>query len=218
MIEEVIQISLLSEYFYCKRRCSLYLLEGKTKPNYFISKGTVLHKNYDTYKVIENPFSYEIFSFQVFSKKLSLIGKCDKVIFEKDKNGTFIPFLNDYCYIFPVECKSGEIREKEFEYIIQLCAYAVCLEEMYNCKINYGYLYFLEYDKYIKVDFTSDLKHSIILAVDDILKIIDTSHIYSEKYKKRCKSCNLFEKCSPLNTDISKYIKTMKEDLFYDNS
>ena len=105
-------------------------------------KGTAEHKNVHSAGIVLRDNKYVLTELQVFSEKLNLSGKCDAVEATAEQGGVYLPFLDDQKYrLYPIEYKHGRFRS-ELEYELQLCAQAICLEEMYSCKIEQQYILF----------------------------------------------------------------------------
>ena len=79
----------------------------------------------------------KLYEFPVFSHTLGVAGKCDCIEAQTDARGCRIPALDFPVRLFPVEYNHGKIRA-EREYEIQLCAQAMCLEEMFQTSIPEG--------------------------------------------------------------------------------
>lgn len=211
-LDEFIQISLLSEFYYCKRRCSLILLEGNNSDNVYTMEGTIQHSKVHSSQTEKRLDSAKIFNLELFSNNYSLIGKADCIECVKDKRGAYIDILDGYYNLYPVEYKHGKLRDEE-EYKIQLCAQAICLEEMYNITIEKGYLYFINDNKRLEVRLSDELRQKVLFGIVEIFKIISESKMYPPKYKKSCPKCSLYEKCAPKNENINGYIKNMWEEI-----
>lgn len=211
MEENLITISSLSLFAYCKRRYYLMQLEQQNVDNIYVIEGRIQHKEVHTSQIKNQGNFIEVTNMQIFSDNYDLIGKTDLVEFIKNINGVFVDFLNDYFNIIPIEYKHGVVRENE-EYKIQLCAQCLCLEEMFGCNINTGYLYYINSNERIEIEINNDLRNKTIVTINEIKKLITNPKIIMPVYKKHCKKCSLFDICNPNITIINDYIDKLWEE------
>ena len=195
-LDEFIQISLLSEYYFCKRRCSLILLEGHVGNNIYMVEGDIAHSKVHTSKIEKRPGLAKIFNHQIYSNNYSLIGKSDCIECFEDKNAPYIDILRGNYYLFPVEYKHGVTRDEE-EYKVQLCAQVICLEEMYKTKIEKGVIYYTDSNERVEVIIGDDLRQKVLFGVLDIFNIINKEIMYEPIVRKSCNKCAMKEKCNP---------------------
>lgn len=103
----------------------------------------------------------------------------------------------------PVEYKRGKPKEHAAD-VLQLCAQAICLEEMLVCQIEKGYLYYGETRKRTEVIFDMDLRQKVSECFQDMHAMYDRNYTPKVKTTKACRSCSLAELCLPkLNKTIS---------------
>ena len=124
---EPIMISALEHFSYCPRQCGLIHLEQSFDENIYTMRGRDVHENVDVESSkVAAGVRYER-ALPIWSRRLNLTGKADLVEFHGE-----VPF--------PVEYKSGRHRKGSHE-ALQLCAQAVCLEEMFGFKVEKGAIY-----------------------------------------------------------------------------
>lgn len=134
---EPIPLSRLAHAGYCLRRAALLTNEQIWTESADTAKGRLEHERVHTQHMDKRGDFIQIFDLTVFSHSLGVSGKCDLVEVgkaESSENGCLIPGIPFPVCLFPVEFKHGKVRDEE-EYNIQLCAEAMCLEEMYNTYI-----------------------------------------------------------------------------------
>jgi CRISPR-associated exonuclease Cas4 len=120
-------ISALEHYSYCPRQCALIHVENVWDENIYTMRGKDVHENVDIDSShLLADIRYER-ALPLWSYRLNLVGRADLVEFHGD-----IPY--------PVEYKSGRRRAGQHE-ALQLCAQAVCLEEMLKVNVEKGALY-----------------------------------------------------------------------------
>jgi CRISPR-associated exonuclease Cas4 len=213
---EQILISWIDEYAYCPRRFYLKVLEKQEGSNIFMVQGTLEHKNVDNSRVEKRKDCISTYALEVHSETMNLYGKCDAVEFHVSPAGVFIPFLDKTCFIIPVEFKHGRIRNEK-EYNLQLTAQALCLEEMYGCHIDKGYIYYVDSKSRYEVDFDDDIRDKVQNIILNINKLLMKPRLIEPKYKKRCRNCSVYDICNPRETIVSKYMNSLKER-YYETS
>lgn len=140
--EEYLPLSYLSQMDYCPRRVGLLLNEQIWLESSDTAKGRKEHENVHTQRIEHRGNQVKLFEYAVFSDKLGLLGKCDLIEAQADPSGCRIPSVDFPVLLYPVEYKHGKLRD-EREYKIQLCAQAMCLEEMYHTTILEGAIFYI---------------------------------------------------------------------------
>jgi len=133
--KEYLSLSALQHIIFCKRQCALIHIEQLWVENKFTAEGRVMHERVDRGDQAEgNKIKIE-YSLPLKSKFLGITGKADVVEFhlKEDLKNQWIPF--------PVEYKRG-IPKKNYSDKVQLCAQALCLEEMLDTKVEKGALFY----------------------------------------------------------------------------
>lgn len=203
--DELISISLLSHYYFCKRRTGFLILEDRWQDNEYTSEGTIQHeivhsggKEKRGRKVIERQF-------YVQSKNLGINGFCDYIEFFYDES-------NKLTEIYPIEYKHGEVRDN-LEYQIQLTAQTMCLEETFNLSIKEGAIFYINSHRRFEVNIDENLRNLTLEGIKGIKDIIQNQKIPLGNYSKKCKKCSLYDECMPkLNKDISSYMQKIISD------
>ena len=95
-----------------------------------------------------------------------------------------------------MEYKHGSVRE-EPEYNIQLCAQAMCLEEMYHTHIPSGAIFFITAHRRLEVAFTSELRAKTKTAANALWEIRRTLKVPAAEYGRKCQRCSLKDLCMP---------------------
>lgn len=208
MEDKYIGISMLSQYYYCKRRAGLLLLEKDFQDNIYTIKGNQLHQKVHQQKIERRKKFIKVFELNVYSKILNLNGYCDVVEFNEIENGVYIPFLNNKYDIYPIEFKNG-VKRDELEYNIQLCAQAMCMEEMFKCHISSGAIYYADSNTRVNVDFTSQLRELVEKGCFELQIILEKQTVPKSKLMKKCRNCSMKEKCNPGLPDTKEYIDNL---------
>lgn len=208
MEDNLITLSSLSEYCYCKRRYYLMELEKQYIDNIYTTEGTIQHKEVHTSNIEDYGNFVKLTNLQVYSNKYNLIGKTDLIELIKNEKGTYIDFLNNQFDISLIEYKHGVVRDNE-EYQVQLCGQCLCLEEMFNCNINIAYIYYINSEQRVEVSINKILRNKTINIIDEITELKNKQNLVLPIYKKRCKKCSLYDICNPNITIINNYIQNL---------
>ena len=145
------------------------------------------------------------------SEELGLNGKCDCIEATRADNGCIIPAVDFKVTLFPIEYKHGMVREDELEYKIQLCAEAMCLEEMYQTNIPEGKIFFISSHKRLHVELTEELRMMVRNAALELRRIREAFIIPEAQYGSKCKKCSMLEYCMPkVKKSASEYCKKLK--------
>jgi CRISPR-associated exonuclease Cas4 len=204
--EELLPISALQHLLFCERRCALVHLEGLWQENVLTAEGNNLHERVHEVET-ENRNDLKIVrSLRLRSLRLGLIGMADVVEFHVDPGGISLPGSTNCCRCFPVEYKRGTIKH-EFGYEVQLCAQALCLEEMLHADISKGALFYGKSHRRQEVEFDSKLRTATEQAAKRLHELIDHRQTPTAKYEKKCPHCSLYRQCMPKTTGIDKKIE-----------
>jgi CRISPR-associated exonuclease Cas4 len=200
--EDYIQLASIQHYVFCPRQCALIHVDGLWNENVFTTRGKIMHEKVDSEENEIRGAKHIVRSLNIYSSRLGLSGKCDVV--------EFVDITSKSGSAYPVEYKSGKPK-KNISDLAQLCAQALCLEEMLNIQVNEGAIFYGKPRRRLIVDLDRELREeteNIIIAVHNII----TNRIIPEaKYEKKCDACSLNEFCMPGLSDqsIKKYIKRM---------
>ena len=197
--KEYLPLSWLSQICYCPRRAAILLNERVWVENVETAKGRAEHERVHTQRIEKRGEFLKLYEYEVVSEELGLNGKCDCIEATRADNGCIIPAVDFKVTLFPIEYKHGKVREDELEYKIQLCAEAMCLEEMYQTNIPEGEIFFISSHKRLRVEPT------------ELRRIRETFIIPEAKYGSKCKKCSLLEYCMPkVKKSASEYCKKLK--------
>jgi CRISPR-associated exonuclease Cas4 len=178
----IIPISALEHYSYCPRQCALIHVEGCFLDNLWTARGTAAHQRVDAHapwrggKVIR--------AMSLFSDQLGLTGRADVVL------------LEDGDAPYPIEYKSGAFRTWRHE-LIQLCAQALCLEEMFGCEVASGAVYYAASRRRREVAIDEVLRTETLAVIESTRALIDSGQVPLERVEPRCRRCSLRPACLP---------------------
>ncbi len=186
-MDNLIMLSALNHYLYCPRRCALIHIEQIWTENLFTAEGRIMHDKVDTANRESRGNVRIEYGVPMRSLRLGLIGKADVVEFHK-QGEEWIPF--------PVEYKRGKPKMDNCDKV-QLCAQAICLEEMLNVEIREGALFYGQTRRREDVVFDEKLRRETEEAAKKVHELIESGITPKAEYSKKCKSCSLLELCIP---------------------
>lgn len=195
--DERLPISSLKQFIYCKRRFALMYLNCDWGENYKIAEGDLLHKRVDDPYFNEKRGDVHISrSVPVFSDRLNLYGVADMIEFIKHENGIELPHKKDRWQINLVEYKNGKPEKSQADNF-QLCAQALCLEEMFDTTIESGDIFYGKIRRRVKVELTDHLKDQVNIQVDNMKTILKNQKIPVRDQAQNCSLCSLLDVCIP---------------------
>lgn len=201
--DELIHLAALNQYAYCPRRCALIHIEQLWDENIFTAEGRIMHDKVDTADRESRGNIHIEYGVQMRSLRLGLIGKADVVEFHK-QGDEWIPF--------PVEYKRGKPKIDDCDKV-QLCAQAICLEEMLNVEIKEGALFYGLTRRREDVVFNKKLRTETEDAAKKVHELIESGITPKAEYSKKCKKCSLLELCMPkVSRKASSYLMKMMEE------
>lgn len=192
--EDYIQLSSIQHYVFCPRQCGLIHVEGLWAENRFTTKGKIMHERADAGEDESRVDRRIVRGLNIFSKRLGLSGRADVVEFIHTEEST-VPF--------PVEYKSGKPKENISD-LAQLCAQALCLEEMLNVPVTDAAVFYGKPRKRLPVTLTPELRADTEKIIHTIHRMIETRDVPKARYEKKCDFCSLQDQCMPRTTGSKK--------------
>jgi CRISPR-associated exonuclease Cas4 len=186
--DDLIQLSALQHFVFCERQCALIHIEQLWNENLFTAEGRIMHDKVDTANSESRGNVRIEYGVPIRSLRLGLIGKADVVEFHKKDYGTWMPF--------PVEYKRGKPKMDDCDKV-QLCAQALCLEEMLNVEVRSGALFYGRTRRREDVVFDEKLRLETEDAAKKVHALIEAGTTPKAEYSKKCKKCSLYELCMP---------------------
>lgn len=186
-IDDLVMLSALNHYIYCPRRCALIHIEQIWTENLFTAEGRIMHDKVDTANREARGNVRIEYGVPMHSLRLGLVGKADVVEFHK-QGDKWIPF--------PVEYKRGKPKMDDSDKV-QLCAQAICLEEMMKVEIPEGALFYGQTRRRQDVVFDTQLKMETEDTAKKVRELIAEGLTPKAEYSKKCKQCSLLNLCMP---------------------
>lgn len=200
--DDLLALSLLADIVFCDRRAALHLLEGIWKDNLFTVEGTFLHSKVNKEAPTESRGDVRIArGLRLRSLRLGLSGQADVVEFhrlrsEKETLGLRLEGVGGFWRPFPVEYKRGKIKhEKGYE--VQLCAQALCVEEMLGAAVPEGAIFYGKSAHRVDIAFTPALRQETGEAALCLHELARSRQTPKRPYEKKCDSCSLISICLP---------------------
>ena len=185
---EPIPISALQHAVYCLRQAALIHLERLWAENRFTAEGDVLHAIADKGGSRRARGVRRVMSLPLASARLNLTGTADLVEFAPGPNGEVA---------FPVEYKRGKPKLHRADEV-QLCAQALCLEEMTGRPVPQGALFYAQTKRRLTVPFDTDLRRLTESTVAELAEVFATQITPPPTpHKSRCRACSLIDLCRP---------------------
>ena len=203
---DLLPLSRIADFVFCPRRAALHLVESIWEDNVFTAEGTSLHERTHAGGVESREGIVIARSLRIHSFRLGLAGMADVVEFRPSDTGVSLPGRDGLWQPKPVEYKRG-IRKDRIEYRIQLCAQAMCLEEMLQTEVPCGALFYGKSRRRHEVEFDVALREQTETAATGLHGLFSRGKTPSARHEKKCKSCSLLELCMPKVTGIKKDIE-----------
>ena len=195
---EYLLLSGLQHLKFCPRQCALIHLEQLWHENFFTASGRVQHEKVhsgitESRRVVKTERNLKI-----ASSLLGITGQTDAVEFYSDGK------------IIPIEYKHGEQKEDTCDEV-QLCAQVICLEEMLNCKIDEGALYYFKTRRRVLIPITEKLRKETFELAEQFHNLIESGKTPYAEYSHKCEACSFIDDCFPesagRNKSVDIYLK-----------
>lgn len=202
--DDLLPLSALQHLLFCKRQCALIHIEQMWSENLFTAEGRIMHERVH---VADRESRGDVrieFGMSVRSLRLGLIGKADVVEFHRKPasqntgSAEWVPF--------PVEYKRGKPKADNCDKV-QLCAQALCLEEMLDVEIPCGALFYGKKRRRTDVVFDAALRQQTEDAAMRLHELIASGQTPKPVYTPKCDSCSLMQICLPKTIERKRSVK-----------
>lgn len=185
---DALPLSGLQHLAFCPRQWALIHLEQAWVENRLTAEGRLLHERADLPGQVCRHDLRTVRGLLLASRRLGLAGRADVVEFRTEP--------------FPVEYKRGKRKPTDCD-LVQLCAQALCLEEMLNCSVPRGAIFYGEPRRRIEVEFTSDLRLRTKGLAAEMHRLYDARETPNAQPGTHCQSCSLVNVCLPQATETA---------------
>lgn len=193
---ELIPLSGLQHLLYCERQFALIHVEQLWDDNVFTVQGTQLHKLVERRQTELRRGIRIARAVPVRSSRLGVSGRADAIELRPDPSGIAIPGLSGHWSLYPVEYKRGRPKQHRAD-DVQLCAQALCLEEMLAADVPRGALFYGAVRRRKEVEFDSELRSIVEHAAMRAHELFDKRQTPSARRDSRCDRCSLLQLCQP---------------------
>ena len=201
--DDFIQISALQHYVFCPRQCALIHVEDAWRENLFTVRGSILHEKVDTDTYETRGTLKTVRGLRIHSFRLGLTGRADVVEFRAPKNTGNAP------EVMPVEFKSGQPKDDVSDKV-QLCAQALCLEEMLNTVVTQGAFFYGKIRRREQVEIDEQLRLQTETIIGSVHELVTNRRVPAAKYSEKCRNCSLESICVPKALNDRKLQEYMK--------
>jgi len=189
--DDLLLLSGIQHFAFCERQWGLIHVENQWAENVRTVEGKQLHERVDDPFFTETRGDVRIErSVPLVSRTLGLYGVADVIELQR------VPGYSTGVKYNVVEYKRGKPKSDDTDQV-QLCAQAICLEEMRGISLSVGYLYYGEIKRRNTVDF-SDRLRTRVCELADRMHVLFTSGVTPSPIRDgRCKKCSLKDLCVP---------------------
>lgn len=177
-----VPVSALEHYSYCPRQCALIHVEQTYDDNVYTVRGALAHERVDSGEDTANRGVPTVRAIPLWSDRLKLRGKADAVEMREDGP-------------YPVEYKVGRRRGTDAD--LQLCAQALCLEEMLGVRVPRGAVFYHAARRRYEVTFDEELRVRTLTAIEEIRAMLWEQRLPEAPNDARCPNCSLIKSCLP---------------------
>lgn len=177
-----VPVSALEHFSYCPRQCALIHVEQIFDENVFTIRGALAHERVDQVGNSNEGGVRVVRGLPIFSDHLGLRGRADIVEFRPEGP-------------YPVEYKVGRRHGRHAE--LQLCAQALCLEDMLRMAVPRGAVYYRAHRRRHEVEFSAQLRAATLEAVLAVRTMIRRRELPPAPNDARCPNCSLINSCLP---------------------
>ena len=219
--DNLVMISALQHYVFCRRQCALIHLEQVWSENYLTASGRVLHDSVDKRGSETRRDVRLATAVRLTSRRLGLTGVADMLEFhqmEGECNAMGVRIaaplrgLTKLWAPFPVEYKRGKPKPHRADEV-QLCAQAMCLEEMLKVSIPSGAIFYGQTRRRMDVAFDDVLRQLVSVITEGVHQMIASGVTPAAEYGKHCEACSLIDICRPKTVSSGKSARRWLEKI-----
>ena len=181
-VEPVVPISAIEHYAYCPRQCALIHGDGVWRDNRHTVRGSRAHRRVDSGEHRHERGRLVLRAIPLWSESLGLSGRADAIEIQDGR-------------VWPVEYKAGS--RHGLTAALQLCAQAICLEEMLGATVEEGFVWYSATRRRDRVALTGDLRVQVLDAVNAIRSQLRSGRLPVAPNDRRCGECQLLHYCLP---------------------
>jgi len=213
--EDFLMLSGIQHFVFCKRQWALIHIEKQWTENILTFEGRQIHERADDPFLVESSGSTIISrSVPLVSKKLMVYGIADVVEFKQvDSGGVKLENRNGLWAPYPIEYKHGKPKQDDCD-IFQLCAQAICLEEMLNTTVSEGAMYYHKTRRRQRITFDAATRKDVAEKYGQMHEMRLKSYTPPAEYSKACENCSFFDICLPKMKNAGGRVARYVRDVF----
>jgi len=205
---DLVPLSALQHYLFCPRQCALIHVEQLWVESGLTAEGRLLHERVDAGGAERRRDMKRVFALPIRCLRLGLVGKADVVEFHRQPDDTWQPY--------PVEHKRGRRKEEDWDRV-QLCAQALCLEEMLGVTVPEGALFYGKEQRREVVEIGDTLRRETEEVAAAVHRLLADGRTPPPVYAKKCESCSLADICLPRGVGgrgnrVARYLANVLEE------
>lgn len=218
--DELLPLSGIQHFAFCERQWALIHVECQWEENVRTVEGRQLHERVDDPYFTETRKNIKVVrSVPIVSRVLGLYGVADVIEYQKNPDEASKPEITI------IEYKRGKPKPDDRDEV-QLCAQAMCLEEMLNLQIDYGYFFYGEIRHRHKIEFNVTLRTRVRQLAKRMHELFEKGETPLPKKQKNCRYCSLVNLCTPTLSEkrravgryLTNLIKEVEEELWENNT
>lgn len=213
--DDYLQLAGLQHFSFCRRQWALIHLEQQWAENLLTVQGQILHeKAHDAGSRELRGDVLTVRGMHIHSPTLGVSGACDVVEFRRAADGVPLAGREGLWRPYPVEYKRGAPKAIDADRL-QLCAQAMCLEEMLCCDIPEGALFYGETRRREIVPFSDALREQVRACLEEMHELFRRKHTPRVRPGKSCNACSLRDSCLPRlgrSRSVRAYLRGRLED------
>jgi CRISPR-associated exonuclease Cas4 len=190
--EQLLPLSALQHYLYCPRQCALIHVDGLWAESRETVEGRHLHESVDSKGHTTRDEVRTARGLRIRSLRHGIVGRSDVVELPAEGPPR------------PVEYKRGRPKAIDADRV-QLCAQALCLEEMLGVEVPEGDLFYGRTRRRERVVLSGDLRAKTLETIASVRALLDEGATPRAEYVAcKCDRCSLKDLCLPGGTGPSR--------------
>lgn len=194
--DDYLMISGIQHFSFCRRQWALIHIEQLWSENSLTAEGRVMHSRvHDNVRDVRNGI-ITIRGLRIKSEKYHITGVCDAVEFIPCEDGITLRGKSGTWRVQPVEYKHGDKKYNDCDRL-QAAAQALCLEEMFSCRIDTAAVFYCESRKRETIPLDDEIREKVRASVEEMYELYKRGYTPVVKETRKCRNCSLSELCLP---------------------
>jgi CRISPR-associated exonuclease Cas4 len=208
--DDLLPISALQHVVFCDRQAALIHVERLWSENVHTIEGQHAHEQAHEAGGESRGSVRIVRALALRSLSVGLVGVADVVEFHREESGATVPGRAGPWGLFPIEYKKGKPKRHRADEV-QLCAQAMCLEEMFQTTVSNGALYYGKTRRRKPVEFDEALRTTTLRAAARFREIVEQRLTPAARWGAKCRQCSLIDDCRPRAAEKSarRYLASM---------